>query len=245
MDVTIKRQVNKENRNYFVYGHVRKDDGTLFYIGRGTSPIYYKTTKQKYSRAYKKNKKNKYWKKIVEEHGRNVVIIFQTNSLEESIKKERLLIEKFGTIGQDSGKLCNVKIGDSYPDFLKVKHSESAHKIPVYKYTLKGEFVKYYKSITEAWRESTCYSVTDIWKAVDGKMLRSNGGFIYRTEQMSPKEVVEKTFNAIKQYNKSGELIGVFKDSKHAAKELNLCSSAIRNCICGISKTCGGYVWSH
>lgn len=45
------------------------------------------------------------------------------------------------------------------------------------------------------------------------------------------------------QYTLSGNYISRWENSITAADSIGIANSAIRNCLCGISSTCGGYIW--
>lgn len=47
------------------------------------------------------------------------------------------------------------------------------------------------------------------------------------------------------QCSKDGEIIREWNSSYEASKELGISKSAIRNCLCGISKSSNGYVWKY
>jgi hypothetical protein len=70
-----------ENK-YYIYAHVRKDKNSIFYIGKGSG-----------KRAYIKSNRSNYWKKIVEKHGYDVLILLENLTEEESFKYEIMYIE--------------------------------------------------------------------------------------------------------------------------------------------------------
>lgn len=47
----------------------------------------------------------------------------------------------------------------------------------------------------------------------------------------------------IYQYSKQGDLINKFLGSYKASEQTGISRSAIENCLCGLSKTAGGYIW--
>lgn len=54
-----------------------------------------------------------------------------------------------------------------------------------------------------------------------------------------------KPHRTIYQYSKNKELLNTFNSIKDAAESLNVKKSAITNCLCKISKTAFGYIWSY
>ena len=62
-----------------------------------------------------------------------------------------------------------------------------------------------------------------------------------------PRKYVDENGNAlypqICQYTKDGILINKFFNSYDASSKTGISRSAISNCLCGLSKTAGGYIW--
>lgn len=69
---------------YYVYAHVRKDNGKVFYIGKGSN-----------NRAYIRANRSDFWKRIVKKHGFIVKIIISNLSENESYKCEIETIAKY------------------------------------------------------------------------------------------------------------------------------------------------------
>ena len=77
--------MDKTNRIYYVYKHLTKDTGELFYIGKG-----------KNKRAMEKSgSRNKLWKNIANKHGFVVEFIKQNLLEEEALILEKEEIEKY------------------------------------------------------------------------------------------------------------------------------------------------------
>lgn len=81
--------------NYYVYFHLRLNDGKVFYVGKG-----------KGNRAYDKRNRNKYWNNIVNKYGYDVIIIDNNLSNENAILNEIYWIKR---IGREN--LCNMTDG--------------------------------------------------------------------------------------------------------------------------------------
>jgi len=74
--------------NYCVYGHVRKDNGKCFYIGKGSISR---------NRAYDNKPRNKYWSNVIEKAGGYDVIIYVNNiSSTKALELEKKIIQKVG-----------------------------------------------------------------------------------------------------------------------------------------------------
>jgi group I intron endonuclease len=84
-----------------VYEHLRNDTNEVFYVGIG------KTEK----RAFDKNRRTQYWKRIVEKVGYSVNIIHKDIDYEEAKNIEILLIEKYGRKDLGIGNLVNMTDG--------------------------------------------------------------------------------------------------------------------------------------
>jgi hypothetical protein len=101
-----------------VYKHIRLDNNSPFYIGIG------KTEK----RAYSKNGRTEYWRKIVKKCGYEVEILFDNISYDIAKEKEIEFIKLYGRANINSGILCNLTDGGD--GSLGFKHSsESLIKI--------------------------------------------------------------------------------------------------------------------
>lgn len=61
----------------------------------------------------------------------------------------------------------------------------------------------------------------------------------YANENGNPLKIL------ICQYDKQGELIEKFLGSYEAYQKTGISRAAIANCLCGISKTAGGYIWKN
>lgn len=85
----------------YLYRHIRKDKNEVFYIGIGSDT--------KYTRAYSKHNRNKYWKNITNKTSFKVDIILDNLSWEEACKKEIEFIKLYGR--NSTGTLCNLTDG--------------------------------------------------------------------------------------------------------------------------------------
>lgn len=66
---------------FYTYIHMRKDDGKVFYVGKGTG-----------GRAYQKSGRSKHWRRVVDKHGLVVEIAARWQTEPEAFDHERLLI---------------------------------------------------------------------------------------------------------------------------------------------------------
>lgn len=80
---------------FYVYVHVRKDTGRIFYVGKG-----------KGHRAWVTNRRNPHWKNIVKKSGYDIVILRDFMTEEAAMFLE---IEMIAALGMEN--LCNLTIG--------------------------------------------------------------------------------------------------------------------------------------
>lgn len=85
----------------YVYKHIRKDTGEVFYIGIGI----------KNNRAKSKFGRNNLWKKIVNKTDFIVEIIENDLTWQEACEKEKELISLYGRIDLGNGTLANMTDG--------------------------------------------------------------------------------------------------------------------------------------
>lgn len=96
-----------ENRNYYIYRHIRLDTNEVFYVGLGSYQ------KDKYKRAYAKSKKCRtfHWHNIVKKGGYKVQIMLEDLTEQEAIEKEIELIALYGRSNLNKGTLINLTDG--------------------------------------------------------------------------------------------------------------------------------------
>jgi hypothetical protein len=105
-----------------VYKHIRKDTNEVFYIGIG------KTEKRAYNKIYRSS----YWKRIVEKHGYDIVLVETDISWETACEMETKLIKQYGRKDLGEGSLVNMtdggngSIGKIFTSSYRSKMSESA-----------------------------------------------------------------------------------------------------------------------
>ena len=94
--------------NYYLYRHIRLDKNEPFYIGIGH------TDKDKYDRAYTKNKRNYFWKNIVNNTDYEVEIVYETSIKDEIFEKEKEFIKLYGRRDLGNGTLVNLTDGGEF-----------------------------------------------------------------------------------------------------------------------------------
>lgn len=89
----------------YVYGHFRLDTESLFYVGIGSD------SKSKYTRAYSKKGRSKFWKDLTKEIHYRVEILKDGISWEDACFEEKRLIKLHGRKCLGTGTLCNITDG--------------------------------------------------------------------------------------------------------------------------------------
>lgn len=231
---------------FMVYGHYRKDDGTLFYIGKGKRA---KGDRNKRSRI--RNGRSELWKRIVAKHGFFVKILFDNLTEEEAFKIEIELIKKYGKMSE-GGQLANICDGG---EGVAGRPNEKRKKVYVYRYKT-GKFVGEYPSITEC-SEKLKLIRQNINSLLNGNRKQVSGFFISLTP--ITKEQIPKSFRHIcleKKvfvYRKDDfSFVGEFESSMKAAKKLRIekAGSKVATAKSRLDKglysriTCGGFLFS-
>lgn len=94
---------------YFCYRHIRLDTGQPFYIGIGKKQKY-KSERKIYDRAFTKNGRNDFWRRIVVKAGHEVEIVFEADDEKTIKQKEKEFIKLYGRSDR-GGILCNLTDG--------------------------------------------------------------------------------------------------------------------------------------
>lgn len=228
--------------NYYLYQHVRLDTNTVFYIGKGTK----KTKGNAYHRAYTKNSRNNYWLNIVNVTPYKVEILEEFKTEKECLLKETELIIKYGYSWNNTGILCNMVKDDSEIKFLAREGSTIKNSKEVHQYSLSGDYIQSFNSVVAAKKQFPC----DIYNAAAGR-VPSAGGYQWKfvkydkVDSYCAKTSRINKSKTIYQYNKQGVILKEWSGTKEPSEKLNINRGAIRNCLSGIAKTAGGYIWKY
>lgn len=150
----VQSNKNQRVKKYYVYGHYT-NKGELYYIGVGTI-LNLKTKKEssKYSRAYHLNNRNKFWTHVFNKHGLKIRILYEFYTKEESLLKEKELVEKYGRRILGKGLLTNISSGGEVGPIgrtfkMSKEQKEKLSKIKshtFYVYNSQGIFLKEIKT---------------------------------------------------------------------------------------------------
>jgi len=222
--------------NYYIYQHVRLDTNEVFYIGKGTK----KLKGNVYHRAYTKNSRNEYWKNIVNQTSYKVEILEEFETEKACLLKESELIVLYGFSWNNTGILCNMVKNDFE---IRVRARIAAGKSNckwVHQYSLAGDYIKSFPSIVDAKKEHAC----DIYNAASERNSTA-GGFQWRLYKKDNIGAFSRTCKTVYQYSLDNTLVKQWNGTKQPSEELSIHRGAIRNCLSGIVKTAGGYIWKY
>lgn len=228
---------------YYIYQHIRLDTNEIFYIGKGTK----KLKGNVYHRAYTRSSRNEHWLNIVNKTSYKVEILEEFETEEQCLLKETELIILHGFSWNNTGTLCNIVKDNNEIKFLARAGSSKSNSKKVYQYSLNGDYIKSFDSIAQAKKEHPC----DIYNACSQKRTKTAGGFQWRTTKYDRLEPYSKQVSdlnkskTILQYDKKGNFIKEWQGSKQPSEALNINRGAIRNCLSGIAKSAGNYVWKY
>lgn len=147
------------DKTYFLYRYVRLDKNVPFYIGIGTCRdvdkygYQVKSHKIRYYRAYS-TYRNSICKGIMEKHGYEVEVMYETNDVNHISDKEKEFIKLYGIVYDGSGTLVNLTKGGNSGYSMTEEHINNlvasriknntykgVNKKPVYMYSLDGSFI--------------------------------------------------------------------------------------------------------
>lgn len=178
----------------------------------------------------------------------------QLNKSNQTIKKyvHRLVCESFiGRVGDleinhidkcksnnnvDNLEICTRRYNYEYSkdDIL------AATQRKCYMYDENGDYVREYKSVTDAAKDNGLTPPAIIGSCT---LHRKKGLKIhFRYEQTNNIEIPDRNRRKIRAYNLSGDFVKEYKSAVEAADELRVKENTIVCACCGKNKTCKGYI---
>jgi hypothetical protein len=202
-------------QDFYVYEHLRKTDGSVFYVGKGFG-----------NRVTRKTNRNRYWHNIVNKHG------FDVRFVAKKIDEELALLVEIERIDQQKKlgtKLCNLTNGGEgvvgYVATLETREKLSkAHlgrKIPKW-LSEKYSILRKGKPKSEEWKR---------------KVSIANTGKV-RSEQHKQKISELKSISIV-----CVETNTEYKNAYVAELETGITRSSISMVCRGQRKTAGGFHW--
>lgn len=125
-------------------------------------------------------------------------------------------------------------------------NTESFRK-PVIQFSIKGEEINRYHSITEA-ESITGISYSMISECCLDKR-KTAGGYIWQYEEnfvgIPVWHFQSRKFREICQIDKNGNIVNIFPSAAEARRITGVCDTSIIRCCRGYLQTAGGYVWEY
>jgi hypothetical protein len=157
---------------------------------------------------------------------------------------------------ENIGDMISLKVVEEEKEDVKQREYHRKITRQVNKYTLDGEYIETYDSISDAARANETFESSV--RACCNRKTRRSGGFIYRFADDEEPVVMEKPVSVrvskdgkvsykkryvIEQYSLDGTLLDTFNTIVEAGEKTGISQSAIWHCVKGHTKTSGGYVW--
>jgi hypothetical protein len=209
---------------YYVYCHKNSVTNEIFYVGKG-----------KDNRAYTMSSRSSHWKNYIKKHGIPIVEILHNNlSEDESLILEKKIIRSLGRKDLNLGKLLNATDGgEGISGFNHTSDSKEKMKL--------SRIGKPGNNKGKSWKQKT--------KRKDGLMRGSYKTRIDKgkkfNDEIKNKMKIGKRNNSkpILQYDLNNVLIKEWRCAADAIDELKL--KGIYNCLIGISKKSGKFIWKY
>lgn len=221
----INQSKNQEQKLGYVYRHIRLDNNEVFYIGIST------INDGKYTRAYEKDGRNKYWKNIINKTEYRIDIMMKDLPLNIMYEKEKYFIQLYGRKDKGLGTLVNMTDGGDKGTPGIIVSEETRKKIS---HTVK-------KNMTDETRKKQS-------EAKKGKTLSEEHKEKLRQINLGKKmseESIEKTRKGnskpVGQY-KDGNLIKEYPSARATGID-GYSYKHVSNCCLGKRKNHGGFQW--
>lgn len=234
---------------FYVYELIDPRSDIVFYVGMGRgSRMYDHVTESKRSRHK--------WTNIIKCQRINSILRDGYDvkynkcligvSRSRAVKKEQQLIDRYGLIVDGSGILTNVRRSKQHHGDLPLRRPTKR----VYQYTLTGNLVNVYESVTEA---ADCLQKhkTNILNVCNGKRFTAYG-FVwhYEEDEFSPPpceiEYHVKRRRPVACFDDENTVIQTYQSIKEATNDRNVKGHGIiRSCKSNGKLRCGGVRWRY
>lgn len=219
----IVEQATKEDRRWCVYMHTCKVNNKV-YVGITSQNVEKRW--QKGHGYLNKNKDGTYKQPLIAramlkysdwDNDWDHIVFAENLSMDDAKRIECLLVAFYDTQNPNKGyNICSG--GEISPMYGRCHSKNSINKMKENRPHLFGENAPHY---------GKPHSKETIIKISQARMGISN----------------DSVKVAICQYTLEGELIDAFEYSGEASEKTGISRSAIANCLCGYSKTAGGFIW--
>jgi hypothetical protein len=139
---------------------------------------------------------------------------------------------------------CNQRYNSNYgtsKERISAKLKNGILSKPVEQYDIEGNYINEYPSAIEASR-ILHLNISGIVSCCNENSKYSHcGGFQWRYKDST--KTINNILRKIVQYTKSEELVGSYNNVTEASRNTGISRTSIANCLSGLSKTAGGFVW--
>lgn len=157
---------------------------------------------------------------------------------------------------ENIGDMISLKVVEEEKEEVERKEYHRKITRQVNKYTLDGEYIETYDSISDAARANEVFESSI--RACCNRKTRRSGGFIYRFADDEEPVVMENPMRVrvskdgkvsykkryvIEQCSSDGTLLDTFNTIVEAGEKTGISQSAIWCCVNGKTKKSGGYIW--
>lgn len=184
------------------------------------------------------------------QYGYNIREGGSCGGLSEETRKKLSEFNKGKTVSEEARlKMSESHKGKILSDKARKALEKSHEGRKITQYSLCGEFIKIWKSVSEAGRHLNI-DVSSIAKCCKGH-YRNAGGFIWKyfEDELTEEDLIlrnkTKREVCIAQYTLSGELVCVFNSIKEASLITGIYYNGISRCCMGIRNSAGGFIWKH
>lgn len=244
MDAKLKLE-HEEEKSHCIYYHLSPSG--KYYIGQAVNAQYRWNNGNGYKQSpYLWNAIQKYgWENFKHE------ILFENLTKWQADVIETYLIDKFNLRNPNIG--YNIKGGGAAPEHsnetkLKMKDAKRNVMKRVFQYSLDGQFISEYESVSEASR------ITGVYSGVISSCCLNNGktagGYQWSYKQkksLQPVSIISalKDENPVYQYTLNGLLIDKYSSTMEAERKTGISQANISACCVNKRNHAGGYIWSH
>lgn len=236
-------------KDFYVYLHKRKTDGTVFYIGKGSG-----------SRAFYKNSRNRHWNFVAKKNGYTVEIY--ATGLQEwyAFELERDLISYYG-----KENLCNYTDGGDGPSGKRMTEEQKEHLRKIFKNRIFSEETikkmsdaakirssdpEYQKRRTKnlIGKKHSKEHIEKIRIAGFGRVLsdesRKKISDFHKGKKKNPEAVLAMARSKSKKVLCITNGV-IYESTRDAARKLGISSSKVGECASGVLKKTSGYIFEY
>lgn len=237
---------------FYVYEHLKKTDGSVFYVGIG-----------KVARAYNFSGRSKYWQNSKEKYGVSVNIVRRCKTWEEACEWEKFLIAFYG-LSIYGGCLVNLTYGGD--GSVGYKHSvDNIHKmkeekvkrfaIPCDAYCFSSrEFISTFDCIMDAARQFNIES-SGISSCIRGKTKTFMGYVFVNKGSIVDWDYIAKNSGRhiasvrnsipVAQYTMDGKFLQKYRSASEASRVTGISQTGISMAARGQCKQNKGFIWRY